>query len=231
MNSKTKLGSALLIGAAGLAFAGSVSAYEAGDWVVRGGLAGVFPNDSSGDVQGFPGNGVDVDDSMGIVATVSYMVTPAIGVELVGALPFSHDISATGPDLSPLGKIGETRQLPPTLMLNYHFGGNADFQPYAGLGLNHTLFFDEDTSDSLEGALGKSKLNLDSSTGVAFQLGADWNVSPDFKFNIAMWWIDINTTGTIDFKADPNDPNDDGRTKVDVEVDPTVIAIGFTKTF
>lgn len=216
----------------GLGMLGSAHALEAGDWAVRAGLAGVLPNDSSGDVAGFPGNGVSVDNGYGVGIAVSYMLTPGIGIELLGALPFSHDISATGPDLGGLGQIGETKHLPPTLLVNYHFPSfKGAFRPYAGVGVNHTFFFDEDTSPSLEGALGESRLSLDSSTGVAVQFGADWDVGSDVSFNAAVWWIDINTTGTIDFQGDPNDPADDGQTNVDVEIDPTVIMIGFTKRF
>ena len=232
MKTNRILSTALAAGALGLTMMGSANAYEAGDWVVRAGFAGVFPNDSSGDVAGFPGNGVSVDDGVGLGVSLSYMLTPGIGIEVLGALPFSHDISATGPDLGALGQIGDTKHLPPTLLVNYHFPSfTGAFRPYAGVGVNHTFFFDEGTSDSLEGALGKSELSLDSSTGVAVQLGADWDVGSDVSFNVALWWIDINTTGTIDFEGDPNDPSDDGQTKVDVEIDPTVVMIGFTKRF
>ncbi len=211
----------------------SASAFEAGEWIVRGGLAGIFPNDSSGDVAGFPGNGVSVSNGFGVGISLSYMVTPSIGIELLGASPFSHDIKATGPDLGALGTIADTKQLPPTLLVNYHlpmFNGGV-FRPYIGAGFNYTLFFDEQASNSLEGALGKSDVKLDPSASFAVQVGADWDVGSDVMFNIGLWWVDINTKGTIDFQGDPDDSTDDGRTSVDVEIDPTVLMVGFTKRF
>ncbi len=211
----------------------SAFAFEAGEWVVRGGLAGVFPNDSSGDVKGFPGNGVSVSNGFGVGVSLSYMVTPALGIEVLGALPFSHDIKAKGPDLGALGTIADTKQLPPTLLVNYHlpmFAGGS-FQPYVGVGFNYTMFFDEQASNSLEGALGKSDVTLDPSASYAVQVGADWDLGSDVMFNVGLWWIDINTKGTIDYKGDPNDASDDGRTSVDVEIDPTVLMVGFTKRF
>ncbi len=211
----------------------SALAFDAGEWIVRAGLAGVFPNDSSGDVAGFPGNGVSVSNGFAVGASLAYMLTPSVGIELLGALPFNHDIKARGPDLGALGTIADTKQLPPTLLLNYHlpmFAKRA-FQPYVGVGFNYTLFFDEQPSNSLEGTLGKSDVSLDPSASYALQLGADWDLGSDVMFNVGLWWIDIDTTGTIDFQGDPDDSSDDGRTQVDVEIDPTVLMVGFTKRF
>lgn len=231
MDSSTKALRMALIGTLMATAATTATAFEAGEWVVRGGFAGVFPNDSSGDIKGFPGNGVSVSNGFGVGVSLSYMVTPAIGIEVLGALPFSHDIKATGPDLGALGTIAETKQLPPTVLVNYHFPMTGSFRPYVGAGFNYTMFFDEQASDSLEGALGKSDVTLDPSASFAVQLGADWDVGSDIMFNVGLWWVDINTKGTIDFQADPNDPADDGSTNVDVEIDPTVLMVGFTKRF
>lgn len=207
-------------------------AYEAGDWIVRGGLAGVFPQDSSSEVGPFPDSGVSVDNGYGVGISLSYMMSSSFAVELLGALPFSHDIQATG-SLSDFGQIGETKHLPPTLLANYYLPklANGTIQPYAGVGINYTLFFDEDTTDSLNPAIGEYDLELEDSTGIALQLGADFDVGNDIQFNIGLWWIDIDTTGTVSFEGDPADPSDDGTATVDVDIDPIVLMIGFAKRF
>ncbi|MHA7834638.1 MAG: OmpW/AlkL family protein [Algiphilus sp.] len=202
-------------------------AHEAGDLIVRAGGAWVSPNDTSGDVQGFPGNGVEVDDAFSGGISITYMLTDLFSVDLLGAIPFTHDVNATGPDLGGLGKIAEVTHLPPTLLANVHIPLRSDkLMPYAGVGVNYTMFFDESASASLEGALGESDVDLDDSVGPAFQVGADYLLSDNWVFNVAVWWIDIDTTATINFKGDPNDPSDDGKTKVDVDIDPWVVMVG-----
>ena len=48
------------------------------------------------------------------------MLCDNIGLEVLAATPFSHDIDATG-SIAGLGKIAEVKQLPPTVSLQYHF--------------------------------------------------------------------------------------------------------------
>lgn len=211
---------------ASLGLAPLAHAHEAGDLIVRVGGAWVYPNDSSGDVAGFPGNGVEVDDSFSAGLSISYMLNDRFSIDLLGAVPFDHDIKATGPDLGGLGKIAEVTHLPPTLLFNIHIPTQNNFHPYAGIGVNYTLFFDESSSESLEGALGRSKIDLDDSFGPAVQVGADWEVAENWFLNAALWWIAIDTEATINFEGDPNDPSDDGSTNVDVDIDPWVLMVG-----
>ncbi len=214
----------------GVGFAGVVQAGPE-RWVVRSGLAQVSPNDSSGDVAGFPGNGVVVDAASGLGISLSYMLNSNLGVEVLGALPFKHKIHATGPDLSGLGHIADTQHLPPTLLLNYSLPLSANFRPYAGLGINHTIFFKEQATDNLEGALGASEVRLDASTGWAVQAGFDWKLSDNGFFNLALWYIDIATTATIDFEGGPASNDTAGQTSVDVDLNPLVLMVGFGHRF
>jgi outer membrane protein len=86
--------------------------------------------------------------------------------------PFSHDFSGeaglTGAD------IGSTKQLPPTLLAQYHFGdSNAAFRPFVGAGLNYTMFFDEQAEQDLKDTLGTDdiEIKLDDLFGLAAQIG------------------------------------------------------------
>lgn len=99
-------------------------AQEKGDWILRAGPIVVDPDTDSDviDVAGIvalPGVEVDDDTQLGITAT--YMLTSKFGLGLLAATPFTHDIV-----LKDLGvKAGSTKQLPPTLMLQYFPGGDA----------------------------------------------------------------------------------------------------------
>ena len=62
-------------------------AHQAGDILVRGGLAFVSPQTSSDDVLGT--GELDIDSNMQLGLTLSYMLTDNWGVELLAATPFS----------------------------------------------------------------------------------------------------------------------------------------------
>lgn len=199
--------------------AGQAVAKE-GDWIVRAGIANVDP-DASSDVASIElapdaDLDVDVDDDTQLGLTAVYMVTDHIGLELLAATPFEHDISsgALGMD------VGSTKQLPPTLNLQYYFlGADSAFRPYAGVGVNYTVFFDEDTTSEFEAAAGKSDLSLDDSWGLSLQVGMDYHINDKWLVNAAVWNLDIETTATIKTE-------NLGKIKTDVEIDPWVYMIG-----
>ena len=182
--------SATVAALVGACLAGTAAqAYETGDWVVRAGAWGVFPKSNNlSEVNGLPGIGLDVDDAYSLGFNITYMINPNIGVELLGAFPFKHDIKATG-----LGKVAETKQLPPTVTVQYHFLPNSNVRPYAGVGLNYTTFFSEKT----KGALSGTDLDLDDSWGFAGQLGIDVDVAPNWFVNADVRYIDIDTKAKL----------------------------------
>lgn len=179
-----------------------VQAYEKGDMLLRVGAGMVDPTSDNSDI-------VDVDDGVSLIFNGTYFLSPNLGLELLAAAPFSHDIELKADG----SKVGEAKHLPPTLSLQYHFNTDAAFRPYVGAGLNYTLFFDEDTT----GALSGTDLDLDASFGLAAQLGADFDISDTMFLNFDIRWMDIDTDATVS----------DGVTslEIDVEIDPMVYSI------
>ena len=103
-------------------------AVQKGDLLIRAGVGHVAPNDSSSGFSGAPSLEVEeVGSSTNLAINFTYMVSDNIGVELLGALPFKHDIKVTG-----LDKVVETKQLPPTVILLYNFAPKSTVRPYAG---------------------------------------------------------------------------------------------------
>ncbi len=187
MSSKM-LKSAVAVALAGGLLAGAAQAYEAGQWLGRVGIYGVFPeSDNMSNVLG-TGATLDVDNGYTLGFNFTYMVNPNIGVELLGALPFKHDISLSG-----AGTVGETKQLPPTVSVQYHLMPEGTVHPYVGLGLNYTNFFSEKT----KGALSGSSLKLDDSWGVAGQLGIDIDVAPNWFVNADLRYISIKSDAKL----------------------------------
>ncbi|MBQ0745747.1 MAG: outer membrane beta-barrel protein [Marinobacter sp.] len=233
-----------VMAAAVMAVAPAAQAFEAGDFILRAGAVHVAPDDSSEVIKvgGAPIFGsdarvaVDSNTQLGIRAT--YMFTSNLGVGLLGATPFKHDINGAG-DLAGAGKLAETKQLPPTLTLQYYpMHSSSALQPFVGVGVNYTTFFEEKTTDTLNGAVAgtvplpgaTTKLNLDDSVGVAFEAGIDYMLSENFGLNAAVWWADINTDATI--KVYDASGNFAAKTdKFEVEIDPMVYMVGFTYKF
>ena len=206
-------------------------AYQAGDMILRAGAITTAPNESSGDLK-FDGNKVsgtkatlDSDTQLGL--TFAYMLTDHIGLELLAATPFKHTVGVKGLGGGLDGKLADIKQLPPTLSLQYYpMEPNSRFQPYAGVGINYTLFFDEDLSSARK-QQGFSNLKLQDSVGIAGQLGMDYMLTDNLLINASVWYVDIDT------KASVNGPTALGysKTKVDVDVDPWVYMVGLGYKF
>jgi outer membrane protein len=203
----------------------TASATEQGDWLVRGRIINVSPNDSSGTVGGIPGTSVTVDDDITAEVDFTYMVAKNWGLELILASS-KHDVSGAGA-LAGLGldqKILDVRTLPPTLTAQYHFAPDSNIRPYAGLGLNYTLFFNESATGNAESILGKTDVSLDSSFGLAGQLGVDIDVSDSWFLNFDVKYIDMNTTATLKTAGL-------GDLAVDVDINPWIFGIGIGTSF
>lgn len=173
-------------------------AHQAGDILVRGGLAFVSPQTSSDDVLGT--GELEIDSNMQLGLTLSYLITDNWGVELLAATPFSHSVSTAG-----LGEVAKVKHLPPTLMAQYYFGdAKSKVRPYIGAGVNYTTFFDEQGRGALEG----TDVSVDSSWGLAGQVGLDMAINDRWFVNASAWIMDIDTdvhtaVGTIKTSIDP----------------------------
>lgn len=203
-------------GLCAIAFLGYVSpswALGKGDWLLRFGAVSVNPNDSSGQVGAISGSGVAVDNAQGLYGNLTYMLQDNIGLELLAATPFTHDIYATG-SIAALGKIAQTKQLPPTLSVQYHFSPKKSVRPYIGAGINYTTFFSEKTTGATV-----TSISLDDSWGLAVQGGFDMDISKDWFFNADLRYIDIETTATTNVG------------NVDVSIDPWVLSVGVGTRF
>ena len=206
-------------------------AYQAGDFILRAGAVTTAPNEDSGELKfdGVKASGTKAtltsDTQLGLA--FAYMLTDHFGLELLAATPFQHEVGVKGLGGGLDGKLADIKQLPPTLSLQYYpMEASSKFQPYAGIGVNYTLFFNEELTSERK-AQGFSNMKLKNSVGLAGQLGMDYLVNDHLLVNAAIWYVDINTEATIDGpSALPI-----GKTKVDVEVDPWVYMVGLGYKF
>lgn len=188
------------------------SAHEAGDFFMRAGSATVRPTGGSDNVMGL--GEFDIDNNTQLGLTFTYMATDNIGIELLGATPFKHSVG-----LQATGTLATVHQLPPTLMAQWYFMGNTSkWQPYAGIGVNYTMFYDTDFNDTGRAA-GLSNLKVKNSWGVAGQLGLDYQLTPDWMLNASLWYMDINTKVSFDSETA-------GHQSIDTHISPFVFFFG-----
>lgn len=216
-------------------------AYEQGDWILRVGATTVDPDTNSDDIN-LPGGlvakaEVDSDTQLGIIPV--YMFTDSWAIEVLAATPFEHHIEAQGQGSISGTNLdaGSTKQLPPTVSVQwYPRGGQTGWQPYLGVGLNYTVFFDENTDGQLVGLLGDltdgavndADLSLDDSFGLAAQAGVDIPIDEHWAFNAGIWYIDIGTEAEITAKANGATA---AKVKFDVQLDPWVYNVGIAYKF
>lgn len=205
-------------------------AVEKGDWLLHLRAINVAPNDDSSmihvDGAGVAGTGVNVDEGMSLDISLGYMFSDNWAVELLADISSKHNVSAYG--LEGLGvpngtDVVEVNTLPPTLFLQYQFNPTGKVRPYAGVGLNYNTFINKDLTAAAQTVLGASNLSMDSSFGLGAQFGIDWELQNDWSFNIDVKYIQIDTEATFDTTI--------GRASVEVDINPTVLGVGFGKTF
>lgn len=212
------------------------NAYEAGDMLLRFGAAHVAPNESSSalrlDGAQVAGTKATVGDDTQFGISFTYMINQHVGVEVLGATPFKHKVSVKGLDnaLSTPGvdgKLADVKHLPPTVSLQYYpMGSGSAWQPYVGLGLNHTFFFDEKLTSERKGQ-GFDNLKLKSSTGLTGQVGVDLALTERFFLNASAWYMGLDTTATVNGPSALNVQE----TKVKVKIDPMVYMLGMGVKF
>ena len=175
--------------AAGLTVAAAPAfAQSAGDWTLGLGVHQVDPKSDNGTLAGgtLPLSvGSDAKPSL----TFEYFVRDNLGIEVLAAWPFQHDISVKG-----VGRVGSTKHLPPTVSLQYHFNDKGVVSPVLGVGLNYTTFFSEDTRGALDG----TSLKLGDSWGLAAHAGLDFRVSEKAAIRVDVRWIDIDSRVRVD---------------------------------
>lgn len=183
--------SALLLSglAAALALAAAPAmAQSKGDWTLGVGVHAVDPKSDAGDLNGAAlGLGAlstKVDSDVKPTVTFEYFIADNLGIEVLAALPFKHEVSIDG-----VGKVGQTKQLPPVVSLQYHFANRSKVTPFVGLGVNYTRFFDTDS----KGALAGTRLKLEDSWGLAAHAGLDYAINDKGALRVDVRWADIDT--------------------------------------
>ena len=217
---------AIAVFAATAVIATSAQAWQAGDFIIRGGVATVSPNVDSGELKAngaaIPNSEVGVNSNSQLGLAFAYMVTDSIAVELLAATPFKHTVKGKG-TIDGLGDFAEVKHLPPTLSVQYYpMDSRSAFQPYAGVGLNYTFFFSEKFKSPADDAY--RSLEFDNSVGLTAQLGFDYKLNEQWALNASVWYMDINTAANFKDGAG-------NKYKLKADLDPWVYMAGVSYKF
>ncbi|HEY6941185.1 OmpW/AlkL family protein [Dokdonella sp.] len=190
-----------------LALGATAAHAEQGDWQIKLGAHAVDPKSGNGRLAG-GALATDVDSAWSATVTLEYAMTPNLGVEVLAAWPFEHDVKLNG------AKAATVKQLPPTVSLQWHFMPDAKVSPFVGLGVNYTRFFSIDETGPLDG----KNLDLGDSWGLAAHAGIDVALAPRWSLTVDARWIDIDTDAKVD-----------GAKVGSVAIDPLVygVAVGY----
>ena len=211
------------------ALIGTAAYADDNPWMVRVRALGVLPDESADlSVAGTALMGdVDIGDQYVPELDITYFFTDNIAAELILAVT-PHDVDAVGVTVpgaldNATVDLGDVWLLPPTLTLQYHFDTGTQFKPYVGAGVNATFFFDEDQGSVADG------IDYDPSFGGALQVGVDYDLDGQpggWLLNADIKKVWINTDVTVDFSSALGATVD-----ADVDINPTVVGIGFGYKF
>ncbi len=180
-----------------------------GDWRFTVGAHNVNPKSDNGSLAGGALD-VEVGSNWRPTITAEYFLNDNLGIEVLAALPFKHEVKLNGAD------AGEVTHLPPTVSLQYHFSPDAKISPYFGAGLNFTWIYSEDSAGPIAG----TELKLKNSWGLAAHAGVDFKMENDWFFGVDARWMDIDSDVSVNLAQVGT-----------VNIDPIVYGFYFGKRF
>jgi outer membrane protein len=161
-----------------------------------------------------PGATVKIDPNVTLITEFGYRWRN-FGVSLTGGYPPVATVNGAG-SLAPLGPLGRIRYGPTVLSVHYDLPHVGRLKPYVGAGPVFLLIFRNE-----DGAI--QHLDVHDSTGVAVQLGAEFELSPPWSLFTDAKKASLKTNATALLGGAP--------ISADIRLDPLVIAGGFSYRF
>jgi outer membrane protein len=164
-----------LVFAAILCAFSSASIAEVSPWQVRVRAVHIDPANQSDPVGGVgAANTIHVSSKTIPEIDISYFFTPNWAAELILTYPQKHNVTLNGVN------IGNFKQLPPTLTLQYHFSPASTWSPYVGAGINYTRISDVTLLEG-NGRLDNHSIGFALQAGLDYKLDQHWSLNMDIK--------------------------------------------------
>lgn len=181
--------------AAGAMLASFNASAEDGNWMVRVRAVHVSWTDEASAVPALlvPQDGIHLAHTTIPEVDISYFFTRNIAAELILTYPQKHEIHIPSSAVGRPVNAGSLKELPPTLLLQYHFSPDSTtYRPYVGAGFNYTTFSDVDLAP-LNAITGGNNTIDRTSTGAALQAGLDYKVGANSYINFDLKKVYIKT--------------------------------------
>lgn len=230
-----------LMAAPAMAQQAGVRGNRAGDFLIGASVLGVLPTNNGGGITG-PSQSVPLGAVTGSVSAsnywtgqldFTYFVTNNISLNLIAATT-RHNLSATNVATTATGNVGAVDlgsvwALPPTLTVQYHPVNGIRFDPYVGVGLNYTWFYNE--GGYRGAAIGSTpfvvqSLNVRNAMGAALNVGMNYELTPNWLLNFDFKYLFLRPNATVGTNL-PGAPTLSAR----AWLDPVVFAIGIRYRF
>ena len=181
-------------------------------WLVRLRGIGMIPDESSKVT--VIGGAIDLESDFVPEIDISYFLTGNIAAELILATT-THNAKD---ERSTLGTVnlGEVSLLPPILTLQYHFMPEGKYRPYAGAGINYTIFYDAQAPGGTVTAI-----EYEDAFGFALQAGVDISFSERWAINLDIKKLFVETDAKLN----------GGAIEADLEIDPWIVGLGLAYRF
>jgi outer membrane protein len=157
---------------------------------VRLRAVGVIPT-AGGILQAVPSGafisgGFKASDAVIPELDVSYFFTKNWAVEAICCVSY-HKVFLDGGNVAPNQQAASAWLFPPTALVQYHWTDFGHFQPYIGVGVNYTVYFNQHASLPL-----LNTVAIQNSWGVAGQIGFDYMIDDHWGFNFDVKKIMMN---------------------------------------
>jgi len=164
----------LLVATSALFSATTVSAQES-PWLLRVRAVDVTPDNKSSPVSGSGApDRISVSSKTIPELDISYFFSANWSTELILTYPQKHTVYLDG------NSIGSFKELPPTLLAQYHFMPEANFSPYVGAGINYTRISNVSLLNG-SGSLQSHSFGPALQAGVDYKLDKHWLLNFDIK--------------------------------------------------
>lgn len=176
------------------------------------------PDESSSTITNIGGKVEEVSHAIVPEVDFTYFFTKNIAAELILAST-KHTVDARGTtlDVNHKTKLGIVKLIPATLLAQFHLLPDQMFDPYVGVGINYTYFYEQNQHATL------TDIKYDDSVGAAFQAGVDINIGRNWYVNLDVKKVLVETDVAVTAGATV--------AKTTVTLDPYVLGAGFGYKF